>query len=67
MNFADFGKIYICSRAAKLLLRLAMVEIFHKNIIKHQPLPNKGIGNLALTMRWVGVGVLASAPMVKFR
>ena len=66
MNFADFEKSYICSRAAKLLLWPAMLELFYKNRIKPQPLPIEGIGDLPLKIRWLGVGVLASAPMVKF-
>ena len=68
ISFADFEKSYICSRAAKLLLWPAMVELFHKNILKPQPWPIEGIGDVILTMRWGGgVNVLASAPMVKFR
>ena len=37
MNFADFEISYIFSRAAKLLLWPAMVELFHNNILKPQP------------------------------
>ena len=44
-----------------------MVELFHKHILKPQPLPIEGIGVLTLTMRWLGMGLMESAPVVKFR
>ena len=56
MNFAGFEKCYICSRAAKLLLWPAMVELFHKNVLNPHPWPIEVIGDLNLTLRWVGSG-----------